>query len=101
MHEDIRAARESVDDFSPPRVVEVGAKPFFVAVAPQMNGRLAMPQWRETAAVVPAIGPFNLYHIGAEVAEQLGAIGTCEVLRQVNHRQAFKRPRHPNPSCPA
>jgi hypothetical protein len=95
MHQDVGTKYEAADDLLPARIIQIGANAPLIPIATQVDGRLAMPQRGETAAIIAAIGPFNLNYIGAKIAEQLRAIGTCEVLRQVNDYQAFERPRHP------
>jgi hypothetical protein len=46
---------------------------------------------RQPDASQIAGGRLDLGHVGAEVAERLGAIGTCEHAGEIDHPQSFKR----------
>jgi hypothetical protein len=85
MHEDIGAAGEATHNFLPARIVQVGAYALFVAIAAKMDRRIAMPQWCEAAAIIAALRPLDLDHVGAEITEQLRTIRTGQILRQVGN----------------
>jgi hypothetical protein len=53
-----------------------------------------VPEGREATTIVAAGGAFDFDYGRAEVAKQLRAVRSRDVLREVNHRQSVEYCRH-------
>ena len=82
--------REPAHDLHAHGMVEIDAHAFLIAVVGQKRGRVAglgpaaVPCGSVAARVVAASRTLDLDDRGAEVAEELGAIRTGNVLREVD-----------------
>jgi hypothetical protein len=67
---------------------EIGALAGFLAVG------AGQERWAPAAGVVAGAGPLDLDHIGAEVAQQLGAAGSRQHAGEIEDPQAVERAGH-------
>jgi len=97
----IGALDQAVHDFATALGLEIERQALLVAIddqeilVPVAHGQAL--QALHAAALVPALRPLDLDHLGTEIGQVLGAHRPLEPHRQIDDPNSFERPRHGSP----
>ena len=90
LHEDIGRFAKAVERLAPAGRLQVERDAAFVAVPGEEERRFAFPKGRSPGSRRIAGKGFDFDDVGAEVAEDLRAVGSSEVLRKIDDADVFE-----------
>ena len=91
MDQNVGIPGQAPNNFGSAWVGKINTDTTFVPVVAEIGAGLTVPQRGKSPNVIASIRAFDLNDVSPEVAEQLGAIGTSDILRQIDDGNSVQR----------
>jgi hypothetical protein len=91
MDENVSIPGQAPNNFGSAPIGQIDTNAAFIPVVAKIGAGLAVPQWGKSPNVIASIRAFDFNDVSPEVAEELCAIRTSNILRQIDDGNSVQR----------